>query len=57
VSVGILDHSHLIEPYSYHSYSGFDLPHMGNPIRRLSLARVALFLSITKCVSFEYEYA
>ena len=30
---------------------------MGNPIRRLSLARVVLFLSITKCVSLEYEYA
>lgn len=57
MSVGILDHSHLIEPYSSHSYSGFDLPHMGNPIRRLSLARVALFLSITKCVNLEYECA
>jgi hypothetical protein len=39
------------------SFSGFDLPRMGYPLRDFLISRVALFLSIPECVSLAYEHA
>lgn len=41
----------------YRSSPGFVLPCMGYPFRDLPNSRVALFRSISECVSLAYEHA
>jgi len=37
------------------SFSCFDLPHMGYPLRHLHIPRVATLFSGPECVSFDFE--
>jgi hypothetical protein len=56
VSASLLDPlvSHRAVPS--HRFSDFGLPHMGNPFCRLPIPRVVPFLSITECVTLDYEH-